>query len=516
MSEQLALTWLIARRELRDQMRDWRILMPMLVLTIFFPFLMNYAARQAVNYINQYGANLVADRLIPFFILVVGFFPVTVSLVVALEAFVGEKERGTIEPLLASPLADWNLYVGKLIAGTLVPLATSYTGISLYLVGLLYQHIPWPDPSFILECIALTAVQTILMVSAAIVISTQSTTVRAANLLASFIVIPVSLLIQGESVLMFWGNDQVLWLAVVAVAIVAGLLIRLGLVHFKRESLLGREIDMLNLKWVGGAFWRAFSGSEQPPSLLRYLKGQVARLRKKSVEDGTSLTGALKDDMRGLLLWYRQQVFGALRKMGPAFWITLAIGVLSAVASFYYINSVLIPSHISPDNIQKLVKSAQDSLMVNSNLPHIPSSYLFFHNLRAELLILFFGLFTFGVGGLLLYVGNFAAVGALLSLSKLIGFSPLLVFLAGILPHGIFELPSIILASAAILYTGVRLVTPEERLSIGEMLIYSIADWAKIVIGICIPLLIVAALVEAHLTPIILLKVLGTTLSIQP
>jgi hypothetical protein len=39
------------------------------------------------------------------------------------------------------------------------------------------------------------------MVSSAIVISVQATTIRAANLLASFVVVPVAFLLQGETVL---------------------------------------------------------------------------------------------------------------------------------------------------------------------------------------------------------------------------------------------------------------------------------------------------------------------------
>jgi len=173
MRQQFGMAWLITKRELTDQMRDWRILIPMIVLTAFFPYLMTVAAQTAIKYINQYGGtSVIAERLLPFLILVVGFFPVTVSLVVALEAFVGEKERGTIEPLLTSPLADWQLYVGKLMAGTIVPLSVSYLGISLYMFGLWRQGIAWPEFGFTAQSLALTAVQTVLMVSAAIVIST--------------------------------------------------------------------------------------------------------------------------------------------------------------------------------------------------------------------------------------------------------------------------------------------------------------------------------------------------------
>ncbi|MDP2975823.1 MAG: ABC transporter permease subunit, partial [Anaerolineales bacterium] len=144
--EQLSLVWLIARRELRDQFRDWRIIFPMIVLTIFFPFLMNFTAREVLDFVSRYGANLIGERLVPFLLMVVGFFPITVSLVIALEAFVGEKERGTIEPLLSSPLKDWQLYLGKLIAATSVPLLTAYLGITVYLVGLRIQHVPFLDP----------------------------------------------------------------------------------------------------------------------------------------------------------------------------------------------------------------------------------------------------------------------------------------------------------------------------------------------------------------------------------
>ena len=57
--------WLVARRELVDQLRDWRILVPMIILTLFFPYLMTVAARTSINYINQYGGNMIASRMLP-------------------------------------------------------------------------------------------------------------------------------------------------------------------------------------------------------------------------------------------------------------------------------------------------------------------------------------------------------------------------------------------------------------------------------------------------------------------
>ncbi|MEW5940049.1 MAG: ABC transporter permease subunit, partial [Chloroflexota bacterium] len=260
MTERMRYVWLISKREFRDQLRDWRILLPLLALTIGFPFLMDSFAYAAVEFVNQYGGALLVDRLVPFSILIIGFFPLTISLLGALEAFVGEKERGTIEPLLGSPLADWQLYLGKLIVGIVTPLASSFVSIAIYLVMVSRQRLNMPDLAVFVQLFLLTIAHALLMVSAAILFSIQSTSVKAANLLASFIIIPVAMLMMGESFLLFWANNEVLWLAVLAVIIMAGLLVRLGLAHFQREYLLGREIDMLNLRWMWKTFWGCFKG----------------------------------------------------------------------------------------------------------------------------------------------------------------------------------------------------------------------------------------------------------------
>ena len=66
--------WLVARREFQDQFRDWRIVVPMLLMVSIFPFVADNTTRQAVNFMNRFGGDLILDRLIPFAILVIGFF----------------------------------------------------------------------------------------------------------------------------------------------------------------------------------------------------------------------------------------------------------------------------------------------------------------------------------------------------------------------------------------------------------------------------------------------------------
>ncbi len=475
MREDLRMIWLVARRELRDQVRDWRILFPLILLTLSFPFLMNEVAGQAVGFFARYRTTLIAERLIPFSILIIGFFPITVSLVVALESFVGEKERGTIEPLISAPVENWHLYFGKLLVGTITPLTASYVSIGLYLAMVSRQSLRMPDGYSLVLLLMLTTAHAILMVSAAMVISVQSTTVKAANLLASFIVIPVAIMMQGESVLLFWGTDQVLWLAVGAVAIMAGLLVRLGLAHFQREYMLGRELDSLNLSWMWSVFWNAFRG--KAPSL------------------------------RG---WYTDEVRGAVGKLAVSMLIMAAIAGLGYWLSYRW-TTVNVPRMLSAakaSDFQDLVKEARQSVGLVQVRQQLSASLILLNNLRATLVVLVAGLVSFSVLGVMAYLANVSLVGVVLGVFALIGYSPAQLFAAGILPHGLFEIPALMLTSAAVLRMGAVLVTPQTGKSMGEVVLEVIADCAKIFIGLVIPLLIVAAFVEAYITPSILVTVL--------
>jgi len=467
--------WLVTKRELRDQLRDWRILFPLAVLTLIFPLLMNEVARAAVEFVGQYGGTLLVDRLVPFSVLIIGFFPITISLVVALESFVGEKERGTIEPLLSTPLMDWHMYVGKLMIGVLTPLLASMIAIGFYLVIVSRQKIEMPELTVMIQLLALTIAHAVLMVSAAIVISVQSTSVKAANLLASFIVIPVAILMQGESALLFWGNSQVLWLAVAGVLILAGLIIRVGLSHFQREYLLGREIDVLNLRWAWQTFWGYFKGKSS-----------------------------------SVLEWYKQEVHKALRQL----WIPAGILLLIAIVAFwvgFQWTTTKIPELLdmtSPESVQELSDQLEGSTTLIGLRQDFSVPFIFAHNVRAVALILLAGLVSFSVLGMLVYLVNLGSVGALLGIFQLLGYSPVVLAVNGLLPHGIFEIPALVLAGAAMLRIGVVLVTPQVGRSMGEVVLELLADWTKVAVGLVVPLLLVAAVIETYITPLLLASAL--------
>jgi ABC-type Na+ efflux pump permease subunit len=163
----------LVEREIRDTLRDWRMVAPIVVLTLFFPALMSFVADMALDWVARYGAPLIGERMLPFLLMMVGFFPISFSLVIALETFVGEKERRSLEPLLSTPLTDAQLYLGKTLAAMIPPLLAAYLGIAVYLLGLYFIKGWMPPLTLIVLMVVLTTVEGVVMVSGAVVVSSQ-------------------------------------------------------------------------------------------------------------------------------------------------------------------------------------------------------------------------------------------------------------------------------------------------------------------------------------------------------
>jgi uncharacterized membrane protein SpoIIM required for sporulation len=77
-----------------------------------------------------------------------------------------------------------------------------------------------------------------------------------------------------------------------------------------------------------------------------------------------------------------------------------------------------------------------------------------------------------------------------------------------ILPHGLLELPALIVAGAAILRLGGTLAAPAQGKTIGEAWLIALADWLKVLLLLVIPLLLGAALLEVFVTPRLALMIL--------
>jgi ABC-type transport system involved in multi-copper enzyme maturation permease subunit len=472
----------IAVREVQDQLRDWRILAPIAILTLVFPSLMTLTAERLLGYVNEFGAGIVAERLTPFLMIVVGFFPVVVSLVIALEAFVGEKERLSLEPLLVTPLTDGELFFGKWLASTFTPISASLIGTLLYVGGVLWRTGWTPPETLLIQTLLLNMVQAMVMVSAAVVISSQVTSVRAANLLAGFVVLPFAMLVQGAIVMTLWGQYNLLWWLMAALVVLLVILVRMGVALFNREALLGRDIDMLDLRAAGQFFWRTWHGPAQPRHAP--VSGWLAR--------GWA--------------WYRREVGAALRRT------SLPLKVLGLVLAFAYINGYAFAARYPlPAEVAGTLSLADLGARIEQlGLASVDgATWVFSNNVRALGLAAVAGALSLGTAAVLLLMTPMALAGFLTAQLAALGFDPLTVFVAFFLPHALVEVPAALIAGGATLRLGTCLMAPDRARSLGETWLEAFSDWAKLFLGLVVPLLAVGALTEAFITPTFALWILG-------
>lgn len=482
----LANALIITRREVRDSFRDWRIVAPIILLTFFFPFLAQGVANSFANFLRGYGAQLIGERTIPFLLMIVGFFPISISLVIALETFVGEKERRSLEPLLSTPLTNTELYIGKTLAAMIPPLIASFGGMSFYMLTLLGGELVWrPQPMLIVQIFALTVIQALVMVTGAVVVSSQTTSTRAANLLASFIIIPMTLVINGESIIMFMAPDAespsgigALWAIMVGMFIVVLLLLRMGNAIFNREELLGRTIDQINL--------------------IGTLK-KIGRYIRATDDAGTMAPN--------LLVWYQRAIPYSLRKLGVpaliallAFIVAFGAGYIFGTTSEYQLP---LPSVTNADYALQLFDQFQTSSGAQQAL-----GFILWQNGRLLLLTMLLAIFSFGIAPLVITPIVYAVLGYLLSQIVLAGYDPAL-FWSAVLPHGFVEIPVTLLAAAMLLRLGAVVTRPPRGTTLGHAWIVAFSDAIKLGLGLILPGLIVAALLEVYLTPAVVRLTLG-------
>jgi uncharacterized membrane protein SpoIIM required for sporulation len=383
-------------------------------------------------------------------------------------------------------LSNTELYIGKTLAAMIPPLLSSFGGMAVYLLSLVMGETGWrPEPMLVVQIVVLTTVQALVMVTGAVVVSSQTTSTRAANLLASFIIIPMTLLIQTESVIMFLAPDAdsphgitALWAIIVGMITAVVLLLRVGNAIFNREELLGRTIDQLNLRGTFSKIWCYVRAVDD--------KGTPAR---------------------NLVEWYRKGVFQNVRRLGPAARIAIAVFLLAFIGGF------LIGQR--PDWRLPL---AHDASM--PDVAHMLGQYLtvptqtgtlmmiVWQNGRILLAALVLSLFTFGAAALVLTPAVYVILGYIFSQVMLAGYNPAFL-IAAVFTHGIIEIPVIVLATAASLRLGAVVTRPPKGITVGHAWTTTLGQTLQIAIGLVIPGLVLAAFIESFITPRVVVAILG-------
>lgn len=191
----------------------------------------------------------------PLTIMFWGWLPTLPVIALIADAFAGERERHTLETLLASPLSELSILLGKVITvvsyGWLITLLVVLTG----LVGVNFFHdegrlLLYPA-SILFSGMLLGFLSATLAASIGIIVSLRSPTVRQAAQKLAFVslaltwvpIIGFNLLPNKlqTSLLDYTKNAdiaQVFWLILVALALLDAGLLSLAMARFKRSRLI--------------------------------------------------------------------------------------------------------------------------------------------------------------------------------------------------------------------------------------------------------------------------------------
>jgi len=183
--------------------------------------------------------------------------------------------------------------------------------------------------------------------------------------------------------------------------------------------------------------------------------------------------------------------------------VSVALFLIGVVSGYYFFSS-------NPEFVQSNIQSLLGNIMrisdavKNKSKLHV-TGLIFQNNVRALIIILFGGI-AFGLISAFGIFFNGMIMGIVMAMAFSKGQSPLF-FLAGILPHGLLELPVLLVAGAFGLKTGIDLLMPRDRR--GLDLFKENLNNSVLALGVFVPLLFVAAAVEAIITPYVINFLVG-------
>lgn len=476
----------IALREIRETVTDWRVLLPVFILSVLVPLGLVAATPFAITFV---GDAKLLGRLVPFALLLVGFIPSSFSLITALESFVGERERNTLESLLAMPVGDGQLYLSKLLSSLFAPLLTSYGGMLVFAsaFGIAFPDLFASTMTFgrLIQLMLMIGAMTVVMVSGAVVISSHTSSIRAATLLASFVLIPMSVVLMTESILIIASRWDVMWVIISALVVIAVALARTGLAAFNREEILSREHEQLNLQRIRATFTTFFS--EYQPA------------------------GVTPEGYAGL-------PFSAPRFYQTELWALLRANrapiVLALLAA---LGGLLAGRYIGTTYRVRAFDMFLNNLGSSPEGGPLLAIIIFANNLRVSILAPLASTFSFGLFAFLVPAVAFAQIGFVSSVLTDRGGSwlalgdqsPLQFVLAYVIPHGIIELPTFILCAAMGIRLGASLLAPPKGFTVGQHLLWSLANYAKLWLLVIAPMALFGALIEGFISPMVIRTLYG-------
>lgn len=178
------------------------------------------------------------------FTLMFMIIPVAIPTTIAAYSIVGEKTARSLEPLLATPITTIELLVAKAAAAVLPAIAATWLAYLIYIVGvaiLLPQFVSRLfDVTWLLAIFGVGPLLTLTAVCAGIIASSRVSDPRAAEQISALVILPLIMLIVGQSTGLLLFDRQLVVLLAAVVLVIDIILGYITIKQFQREVILTR------------------------------------------------------------------------------------------------------------------------------------------------------------------------------------------------------------------------------------------------------------------------------------
>jgi ABC-type transport system involved in multi-copper enzyme maturation permease subunit len=238
----LSTIWLIAHRQMNEAIWQRSSLVTFSVSLLINTFIIWSTIRSQYQSFNgQHGSGNTLAYLLLFVALLNG----QPAIGIASGVFAGDKERGSLLPLLATPASNTALLAGKVLGAVIPALLYTLVGIIFYLieVALLFgpATLALMPPGLSLAVVAFIPALLIFAATIASLISSRVATFQSAQMYSSFITtglwIIFGLLILVSSIFSIW----IFVFAVLAAYILDRQLIILAARTWQREEVMAKQ-----------------------------------------------------------------------------------------------------------------------------------------------------------------------------------------------------------------------------------------------------------------------------------
>jgi len=265
---------LVFGKDWREVSRNWQVLLPIVVVPFMFSVLLPLFIILIPSLATMPGSSLeglgamiknlpsnVKDQLVgmtdqqvliyimslyffaPFFLII----PLMASSVIASDSFAGEKERKTIEALLATPISDSELFLGKILVSfipsmivTVVSFLIYSTIVNVFSFTIFNGRLLLPNLMWIMLIFGLAPTLALASIGLTVMISAKVKGVREAQQISVILLIPILMLIFGQVAGATIFGPIMVGILIGAFAIVDLLVFHVGVKIFRREEILSK------------------------------------------------------------------------------------------------------------------------------------------------------------------------------------------------------------------------------------------------------------------------------------